>query len=50
MKCFSRALLAACVMPLFMTFVPAPSFAQTITATIAGTITDPNGAVVPGQL
>ena len=48
MKHFSSTLLATCLMLLFLAFAPIPSFAQTITATIAGTVTDPNGAVVPG--
>ena len=39
-------LLQAAIFSLAM-FV-APTFAQTITATVSGTITDPNGAVVPG--
>lgn len=41
------ALLRAAVALLFLALAPAAR-AQTITATLTGTVADPNGAVVPG--
>src|SRR5215203_6129396 len=38
------AALAAC----FLCLCAAPSFAQTVTGTLQGTVKDPNGAVLPG--
>jgi protocatechuate 3,4-dioxygenase beta subunit len=35
---------------LFSTLLAVPLYAQQITATLTGTITDPNGAVVPGAI
>ena len=41
------SLIAAVAVLLCALFVPIPSSAQTITATVTGTVTDPNGGVVP---
>lgn len=49
MKRFAYASLAPMLALLFCwCLAPVSSFAQTITATATGTVTDPNGAVVPG--
>jgi hypothetical protein len=47
MKRHSLALPQIAMLLLCLAFVPALTFAQTITATLNGTVTDPNGAVLP---
>src|SRR4051794_36203100 len=48
MKRLSLALPQIAMILLCLAFAPALTFAQTITATVTGTVSDPNGALVPG--
>ena len=44
----SKAISGLLTLLLALLLVPAPAFAQVETGQIAGTVTDPQGAVVPG--
>lgn len=48
MKSICKTALSFCLLMFCFTLLTVNSFAQTITATVSGVVTDPNGAVVPG--
>lgn len=50
MSCYNSLLATLAAVLFCLVIAPTLSSAQTITATIAGTVTDPNGAVVPNAI